>query len=147
MQAMMNPDMMGNMLKGSMFMMIQQFVMFSVIGYFFSGFINAKMPFPLAQSFRSMLQQGLTLENLDVRYVSSLSMCFILMFGLQSATQLLLGEQAMDDMKMQMTMGMNDMQGGGGMPNQQKDFNLIFKNEKQNFELLTHKFALNDIEE
>lgn len=81
MQAMMNPDMMGNMLKGSMFMMFQQFVMFSVIGYFFSGFINARMPFPLAQSFRSMLQQGLTLENLDVRYVSSLSWCFILMYG------------------------------------------------------------------
>ena len=42
-------------------------------------------------------------------------------------------------------MGMQDMSGGAmGGP---KDYNQIFKDEKQNFELLTHKFALSDIEE
>lgn len=72
-QAMMNPDMMTGMLKGQFFMMAYNIGMFSMVGYFFSGFLSAKMPFPLAHSFRSMLQQGLNLSSLDVKYVSSLS--------------------------------------------------------------------------
>ena len=56
MQAMMDPNMMGSMLKNNMFMMVYNIVLFQVIGSLFSGFINARMPFPLAQAFRSMLQ-------------------------------------------------------------------------------------------
>ena len=51
-QAMMNPEMMTGMIKGQFFMMAYNIGMFSVTGFFFSGFVNAKMPFPLAQSFR-----------------------------------------------------------------------------------------------
>lgn len=51
-QAMMNPDMMMGMMKGQFFMMAFNIGMFSIVGMFFSGFVNAKMPFPLAQSFR-----------------------------------------------------------------------------------------------
>ncbi len=49
---MMNPDMMTGMLKGQFFMTIFNIGLFSVTSMFFSGFVNAKMPFPLAQSFR-----------------------------------------------------------------------------------------------
>lgn len=70
---MMNPEMMTGMLKGQFFMMAYNIGMFSIVGYFFSGFLSAKMPFPLAHSFKSMLQQGLNLSSLDVKYVSSLS--------------------------------------------------------------------------
>ena len=105
MQAMMDPNMMGSMLKNNMFMMVYNIVLFQVIGSLFSGFINARMPFPLAQGFRSMLQQGLTLTGLDVRYVSSLSWCFLCLYGLQGLQTLIIGESSlMEDMRMGMGM-------------------------------------------
>ena len=141
-QAMMNPEMMTGMLKGQFFMAAYNIGMFSITGFFFSGFVNAKMPFPLAQSFRSMLQQGLTLSSLDVRYVSSLSWCFLLMYGLQGLQNLLTGTGSMEEEMRMMTGGMNPMQPNAGMPGQPKDFSKIFKGEIENYEILTHKFAL-----
>lgn len=35
----------------------------------------------------------------------------------------------------------------GGMPGQPKDFGKIFKGEIENYEILTHKFALENAEE
>mmetsp|Transcript_19997 Transcript_19997/g.22326 ORF Transcript_19997/g.22326 Transcript_19997/m.22326 type:complete len:287 (-) Transcript_19997:44-904(-) len=149
-QAMMNPEMMTGMLKGQFFMAIYNVGMFSITGFFFSGFVNAKMPFPLAQSFRSMLQQGLTLSNLDVSYVSSLSWCFLCMYGLQGLQNLLTGTGSMQEEMEMMTGGMvGGAPGGqakGGMPGQPKDFSKIFKAEIENYEILTHKFDLDKAE-
>ena len=146
-QAMMNPEMMTGMLKSQFFMVAFNIGMFSVTGFFFSGFINAKMPFPLAQSFRSMLQQGLSLSNLDVRYVSSLSWCFLLMYGLQGIQNLITGTGSLEEEMRMMTGGMNPMQPNqGGMPGQPKDFTKLFKAEIENYEILTHKFALENAE-
>lgn len=144
MQAMMNPEMMTGMLKGQFFMAIYNIGMFSIVGFFFSGFLSAKMPFPLAQSFRSMLQQGLNLSTLDVRYVSSLSWCFLCMYGLQGLQNLLTGTGSMEEEIKMMTGGMSP--GGGGMPGQPKDFSKLFKAEIENYEILTHKFALENAE-
>lgn len=44
--AMMNPDMMSNMMKQNVQGMFNIFL-FSVVGSFFSGFIIAQVPFPL----------------------------------------------------------------------------------------------------
>lgn len=143
-QAMMNPEMMTGMLKGQFFMAAYNIGMFSLTGFFFSGFVNAKMPFPLAQSFRSMLQQGLTLSSLDVRYVSSLSWCFLCMYGLQGLQNLITGTGSMEEEIKMMTGGMGSS--GGGMPGQPKDFSKIFKGEIENYEILTHKFALENAE-
>ena len=44
--AMMNPDMMGNMMKQNVQGMFNMFL-FTVVGNFFSGFIIAQIPFPL----------------------------------------------------------------------------------------------------
>ena len=38
------------------------------------------------------------------------------------------------------------MQGGGGMGGG-KDFNQVFKAEKENYQILHYKFALEDVEE
>lgn len=70
--AMMNPDMMGNMMKQNVQGMFNIFL-FSVVGSFFSGFIIAQVPFPLGQKFKSITQQGLALQALDPSYVSSMS--------------------------------------------------------------------------
>ena len=72
MAAMMNPDMMGNMLKGNIQGMFNM-MLFSGVGSLFQGFIIAKVPFPLGFKFKSVLQQGLTLITLDSSYVSSMS--------------------------------------------------------------------------
>ena len=70
--AMMNPDMMGNMMKQNVQSMFNIFL-FSVVGSIFSGFIIAQVPFPLGQKFKAVLQQGLNLAALDPSYVSSMS--------------------------------------------------------------------------
>ena len=109
--AMMNPDMMSNMMKQNVQGMFNIFL-FSVVGSFFSGFIIAQVPFPLGQKFKAITQQGLNLVALDPSYVSSMSWylyfpsddifahrCFLLIFGMQGIMNLILGDsEGMDDM-------------------------------------------------
>lgn len=54
--------------------------------------ITAKLPFPLTQTFRTMLQRGVELNTLDVSYVSSLSWYFLTLFGLGGLNSIVLGE-------------------------------------------------------
>jgi ER membrane protein complex subunit 3 len=62
------------------------------ISYFFSGFIIIKLPFPLTNSFKAMLQQGIAIDNLDPSYVSSLSWYFINLFGTRGILSLVLDQ-------------------------------------------------------
>ena len=84
-------------------------LMMTVISFFFSGFVLVKVPFPVTQRFKQMLQRGVDLATLDTSYVSSLSWYFLLMFGLRGFLRVVLGEDpdAMDaNREMQMQMGM-----------------------------------------
>lgn len=143
--AMMNPDMMGNMMKQNVQGMFNMFL-FTVVGQFFSGFIIAQVPFPLGQKFKAITQQGLNLLALDPSYVSSMSWCFLLIFGLQGVMSLILGDtEGMDDMAMMMGPQAQMMQGGAGMD--QKNFQALFKSEKENYEIINYKFKLEDAED
>ena len=64
---------MGNMMKVSVVNQIYNVALFAGLGWIFSGFILGRVPLPLTEKFRSMVQQGLALENLDVSFVSSMS--------------------------------------------------------------------------
>jgi hypothetical protein len=112
-----NPSTMIDMLKGNMVFMLPNFAMMTFVGYFFSGFVCLKIPFPLPSNrFKVMLQRGVDLTTLDVSYVSSLSWYFLLTFGLNGVYKLILGDNAdFDDgnKMMQMQMGMGMMGGGG----------------------------------
>lgn len=144
---MMNPDMMSGMMKGQMLMAVYQMLLFQGVGAIFSGFIIAKMPFPLADSFRTMLQQGLTLTALDVRYVSSLSWSFLLIYGLSGLYSLVIGDaNYMEEMRMSMGMG-GAQSGANPPPGQPKDFGKLFKAEKENYQILAHDFALENAED
>jgi hypothetical protein len=107
-----NPMAMMDMMKGNMSYMIPNFAMMSFVSYFFSGFVCLKMPFSLPSThFKIMMQRGVDLSQLDVSYVSSLALYFLLMFGLNDVYSLILGEGSeMDEQrKMQMQMGMGMM--------------------------------------
>lgn len=82
--------MMG-MMKNNMAMMIPQTLIMGWINAFFSGFVVLKLPFPLTPKFKSMLQSGVATRDLDVRWVSSISLYFICLFGLQPVFIYLLG--------------------------------------------------------
>jgi len=50
--------MMTDMLKNNLSMTLSTMLNYAWVSYFFSGFILAKVPFPLTQKFRGMLQRG-----------------------------------------------------------------------------------------
>ena len=76
-----NADMMTNMLKSNLFMAVMMPMQFAGISYFFSGMIVGKVAFPLTQKFREMLQKGVEIQNIDVKYISSLSLYFLAFLG------------------------------------------------------------------
>jgi ER membrane protein complex subunit 3 len=84
-------DGMMGMMKGQMAMIIPQTLIMGWINAFFSGFVVLRMPFPLTPRFKQMLQSGVATRDLDVRWVSSISLYFICLFGLQSVFIYLLG--------------------------------------------------------
>jgi hypothetical protein len=73
MSSMMNPAVMGGMMKQSFSSQIYQVGLFVGLGYFFAGFVLAKLPFTLTQKFKAMLHQGFSIPLLDVSFVSSMS--------------------------------------------------------------------------
>ena len=120
--------------------------LFTAVGNLFSGFIIAQIPFPLGQKFKAITQQGLNLQALDPSYVSSMSWCFLLIFGLQGVMSLILGDsEGLDDMAATMMPQAQMMQ--GGMGGEQKNYTALFKNEKENYEIINYKFKLDDAED
>jgi hypothetical protein len=99
-------------------MQLPNMLMMGFVSYFFSGFVLLRIPFPLTDRFKTMLQRGIFLNSLNASYVASLSLFFILLFGLRGLFSLLLGSDsaAIDNpdqmMAAQMSMGTGGMMGG-----------------------------------
>jgi hypothetical protein len=139
----MNPNMMGDMLKKNVLNALYYGLIFVGVGYMFSGFILLKLPFGLTQKFRTMLQQGLNLPDLDVSYVSAISWCFILVFGLNSILQHFDGGDDFSMLKEQEQLMKAPM---GMMPfgQQGTDYDKILSAEKENIEIIPHFCLLDD---
>ncbi|KAH9749809.1 ER membrane protein complex subunit 3 [Citrus sinensis] len=113
-----DPNMAMDMMKKNLSMIIPQTLTFAWVNFFFSGFVAAKIPFPLTQRFRSMLQNGIDLSTVDVSYVSSRSWYFLNLFGLRGLFSLILGEEnATDD-----TQRMMQMSGFGFDPSKHREW-------------------------
>uniref|UniRef100_A0A0C9S5B4 ER membrane protein complex subunit 3 n=1 Tax=Wollemia nobilis TaxID=56998 RepID=A0A0C9S5B4_9CONI len=135
-----DPNMAMDMMKKNLSMIIPQTLTFAWVNFFFSGFVAAKIPFPLTQRFRSMLQNGIDLSTVDVSYVSSRSWYFLNLFGLRGLFSLILGEEnATDD-----TQRMMQMQMGGGFGN---DPSKSLTAEKDGLDIIQHEWALPQIEQ
>eukprot|EP00184_Porphyridium_aerugineum_P002731 CAMPEP_0184698018 /NCGR_PEP_ID=MMETSP0313-20130426/4782_1 /TAXON_ID=2792 /ORGANISM="Porphyridium aerugineum, Strain SAG 1380-2" /LENGTH=292 /DNA_ID=CAMNT_0027156893 /DNA_START=20 /DNA_END=898 /DNA_ORIENTATION=- len=79
----MNPENMSGKVKELMSSALPQMALGAWARYFYSGFAVAKIPFPLSETFRSMLQSGIEMtgKDLDVSYVSALSWYVLNLFG------------------------------------------------------------------
>ena len=106
----MNPSTMVDMLKGNVTSMFSMGIQYQwvlniyiyiilKVSYFFSGFVIGKVPFPLTQKFRQMLQRGIDIQNLDVKYISSISLYFLILFGVSKLHGLLLGGHDDEEIK------------------------------------------------
>ena len=137
-QMMSDPNMMTDMLKKNMGMIVPQIVTGAWVNFFFSGFVVAKVPFPLTQRFRVMLQRGIDLAALDVTYISSLSWYFMCLFGLSGTLNLVMGEKTFDDAA-RMTEQMAGGMGGGGMG---VDMPNVMKGERDALMMYDHKFLV-----
>ena len=53
------------------------------VSYAFSGFLAARVPFPLTLRFKQLMQRGIDLSSLDASWISSMSWYFIGAFGMR----------------------------------------------------------------
>merc|ERR1711916_387796 len=137
--ALQNNPMMQNMMTSQMAVVVPQILTMGIVNYFFSGFVILRLPFPLTAPFKAMLQQGISLSDLNVAYVSSLSWYFLNLFGLRGIVDIILaGNNAADDSKlMRQQMGQ-----GGANPGMPQDMAKLFAAEKSNLNLVAHDWKL-----
>merc|ERR1719272_1278412 len=140
-QMMNDPSMFMDMMKKNMVMVVPQMAMMGWVSYFFSGFIVGKLPFPLTDRFKMMLQRGVELSSLDVTYVSSLSLYILTLFGLRGILMIALGpnDDADDTKLMQQQMQ-------GGMNAQAQDMKKIFEGEIKQLNMVEWESSLVNLE-
>lgn len=137
-----DPSMMGKMMKGNMMMMVLFPLQMFGINYFFSGMIVGKVSFPLTQKFRELLQKGIEISNIDVKYISSLSLYFLVFMGIDKIFKIFFKGKFKG--KMGMGGGMppppvNPMGGSGNKKAMEKELG--------NVKTLNYEFAFEDCEE
>lgn len=140
-----DPSGMMDMMKNNVTFLVPNMLMMTFISYFFSGFVLVKVPFPLTNRFKIMMQRGVDLATLDVSYVSSLSWYFLVMFGLRGFFTLILGADAGDALNEEKAM---QAQMGMGMGGNQMGFDAgkAAQQEKDSLELVKHHWVVADAE-
>lgn len=157
--------MMG-MMKGNVAMMVPQSLIMGWINAFFSGYViselstflpclssqplliymlrafTVKLPFPLTPQFKQMLQAGVGTQDLDVRWVSSLSWYFLTLFGLQPVYNFILGSNNAANQMMAQQMAMQQQNPMAGAEDPDK----LFANESENLEVVEHWNILDGVE-
>ena len=124
----------GNMnMGGQMAIMFSTMIVSQFVTWCFPGFVLLKLPFPVTEKFRPLLQNGLLpMPTLDVTYITSLSWYFLTMFGMQPFVMLLaskLNQAQFSDIMLQQQMGM-----GAQKQPQQFDAKKLLDNESKMFE-------------
>ncbi|EJD53559.1 transmembrane protein [Auricularia subglabra TFB-10046 SS5] len=149
-EAMSDPAQMEGMMDGmkkQMVMMVPQMVIMGWINFFFQGFVLIKLPFPLTNGFKSMLQRGIDTQDMDVRWVSSLSWYILNLFGLNGVYRLILGGENSADSSRDLASNPFGGAATGPAPIGQ-DMNKLFQGEKDNLALADglYVWACDDVE-
>ena len=131
------------MAKGNLMSYIPQTVIMAWVNYFFAGFVVMKLPFPLTDGFKNMLQSGVNTPDLNVRYVSSISWYFVNLFGLKPIYSLLMGSDEAAELMQQQGQQQPQMPNlsGPGAPQADK----VFKGEAENIQILSHKSVFDGV--
>ncbi|KAG9089661.1 ER membrane complex subunit 3 [Ceratobasidium sp. UAMH 11750] len=134
-----DPTQMEGMMDGmkqQFVMMVPQMVIMGWINFFFQGFVLIKLPFPLTLGFKSMMQRGIDTQEMNARWVSSLSWYFLNLFGLNGLFRLILGNDNAADSSRDMTSSpFAGAAAAQAKPVGPQDFGKIFAAEKDNLEL------------
>eukprot|EP00752_Nemacystus_decipiens_P012360 g10956.t1 len=136
-----NPDKMMGPMKSQMGFIGTNMFMMAFTSYFFEGFVLVRVPFPLTNRFKVMLQRGVQLSTLDASYVSSTSWYFLVMFGLKSVINLFLRDAPVQD-----EAKLIQSQLGMGAASMGFDTKKMFASEADSLDLAPHEWILNDVE-
>ncbi|XP_025019416.1 ER membrane protein complex subunit 3-like isoform X2 [Python bivittatus] len=136
-----DPTMVTEMMKGNLINVLPMILIGGWINWAFSGFVATKVPFPLTLRFKPMLQRGINLPSMDPSWVSSASWYFLNVFGLRKMYKHVLGE---DTEQSQLLLQDQFMGPASPAP---PDPNKAFKAEWEALELVSHHWALQDVEE
>ncbi|WFD32645.1 hypothetical protein MSPP1_003694 [Malassezia sp. CBS 17886] len=127
--------------KKSMVMMVPQTLIMGWVNLFFTGFVLIKLPFPLTQRFKVMLQRDIDTSDLDVAWVSSLSWYFLNLYGLDAIYRILLGNNnAADSSRDMAAMGGAAAAALGppaGLPGPVTDYAKLHEAERDSLALIT----------
>ncbi|CAM9454452.1 unnamed protein product [Ascophyllum nodosum] len=136
-----NPEKMMGPMKSQMGFVFTNMFMMAFTSYFFEGFVLVRVPFPLTNRFKVMLQRGVHLGTLDASYVSSTSWYFLVMFGLRAAINMFLRDAAAQD-----EARIIQSQLGVGPSAMGFDTKKIFASEADSLDLAPHTCVLDDVE-
>lgn len=125
--------MLFEMAKSNLMNYVPQAILMAWVNFFFAGFVIMKLPFPLTNGFKSMLQSGVDTPDLNARYVLAISWYFVNLFGLQPVHSLLNGKSQADYLiqQQQQVAPMN----GLGTPSTEK----LFMSHAENIQILSHE--------
>lgn len=137
-------DALMNMAKGNLMSYVPQTLIMAWVNFFFAGSVVMKLPFPLTDGFKSMLQSGVSTPDLSARYVSAISWYFVNLFGLRPVYSLLMGdlaaaEELVQQQQQQQTQVPNI--GAPGGPKADK----VFAAEAESMQILDHEPLYKDI--
>ncbi|ODV94280.1 hypothetical protein PACTADRAFT_51144 [Pachysolen tannophilus NRRL Y-2460] len=134
------PNLMFSMIKNNIANYVPQAVIMWWVNYFFAGFVIMKLPFPLTLRFKSMLQNGVSTPDLDVRWVSSISWYFVNLFGLKAVYSLILKSDSalLEQQTQQMPIQ---------MPGANIQVHKVMKGESESVMILQYTSCMDEIEE
>ncbi|SBT77554.1 ER membrane protein complex subunit 3, putative [Plasmodium ovale] len=147
-----DPSDLFGMVKNQIPFLVLQLGLGFLINLFFSGYLVAKIPFPLTYKFKSTLQMGMDIELLDMKFVSSLSWYFLVMFGSNGLISII-DYFVLQDRDRSQNNPMDNLMGSPNplikQPvnvNNVPDLKKFYEKKKAELETVRYKFLLENIE-
>ncbi|SBS84988.1 ER membrane protein complex subunit 3, putative [Plasmodium ovale curtisi] len=139
-----DPSDLFGMVKNQIPFLVLQLGLGFLINLFFSGYLVAKIPFPLTYKFKSTLQMGMDIELLDMKFVSSLSWYFLVMFGSNGLISII-DYFVLQDRDRSQNNPMDNLMEPVNV-NSVPDLKKFYEKKKAELETMRYKFLLENIE-